>query len=119
MHKLSWRSLLAWALAAFFVVGSSINLLDPPSVAAEYQGWGYPPWFHFVTGGMEVATAVLLIAAATRFVGAAVGCVVMLGAAATLVIHGVYMHAVLPLVILAFLVVVGRAAHRSQATVSA
>ena len=119
MRKLSWKSLLAWALAAFFVVGCTINLLDPPATAAEYQGWGYPHWFHVVTGGMELATAVLLIAAATRLVGAAIGCLVMIGAAVTLIVHGAYAHAVLPLVILGLLVFVGWAAFRTQSAVPA
>jgi uncharacterized membrane protein YphA (DoxX/SURF4 family) len=119
MRKLSWKSLLAWALAAFFVVGSAINLLDPPSTAAEYQGWGYPGWFHFVTGGMELATAVLLLAGTTRLVGAAIGCMVMIGATTTLIAYGAYAHAALPIIVLGLLIIVGWSAFWSQKAVSA
>jgi DoxX-like family len=95
------------------------DLLDPPSTAAEYQDWGYPNWFHFVTGGMELATAVLLIAAATSLIGAAIGCMVMIGAVGTLIAHGGYAHAILPLVILGLLVFVGWATFRTQTAASA
>ncbi len=26
-------------------------------IAQEYLRWGYPPWFHFVTGSLELTTA--------------------------------------------------------------
>jgi len=34
-----------------------INLLAPGSTAAEYKRWGYPDWFHFVTGALELERA--------------------------------------------------------------
>ena len=66
MSKLPWKPILAWILAAFFVFGAAVNISAPESVAADYQRWGYPDWFHFATGGLELATAVLLAQAGTR-----------------------------------------------------
>jgi hypothetical protein len=63
---LSWQLVLSWVLATFFLLGSVINIIAPGSTAADYQRWGYPAWFHFVTGAMELATCVLLIAAPAR-----------------------------------------------------
>src|ERR1700730_15379992 len=60
MSKISWRQVSALALAAFFVLGSLSNILAPGSVYEEYLRWGYPHWFHFVTGSLELTTAVLL-----------------------------------------------------------
>jgi hypothetical protein len=66
MPKISWRQVSALALAAFFVVGSLSNIFAPGSIYEEYLRWGYPHWFHFVTGSLELTTAVLLAQARTR-----------------------------------------------------
>ena len=107
MSKIPWRNVFALALAAFFVVGSLSNIFAPGTIYEEYLGWGYPSWFHFVTGSLELATAVLLARASTRILGSALGCAVMLGALATVTLHGEYGHAAPPLVIATLTVVVG------------
>jgi hypothetical protein len=89
-----WNLILAWALAAFFILGGVINVLALGSTAAEYRRWGYPDWFHFVTGALEFATAVLLAFAATR------------AAVATVTVHGEYVRATPPMVVLLLLAVV-------------
>jgi hypothetical protein len=107
MSKIPWRRVLAWALAAFFVAGSLINILAPRSIIEEYLRWGYPHWFHFVTGSLELTTAVLLARAPTRLWGAALGCTVMCAALGTVIIHGEYAHAAPPLVAAGLAIVVG------------
>src|SRR4051812_18040687 len=71
MSKLPWRRVLTFVLAAFFVVGSLSNLFAPGPVYAEYLRWGYPHWFHFVTGSIELIATVLLLRAPSRLSGAA------------------------------------------------
>ena len=105
MLHLAWNLILAWALAGFFALGAVINILAPGSTAAEYRRWGYPDWFHFVTGALEFATAVLLVLTATRLLGAGLGGAVMLAAAATVIVHGEYVRAAPPVAILVLLVV--------------
>lgn len=112
MRKFSWKSILAWTLAVFFLFGALGNIFASESIAEDYQRWGYPAWFHFVTGGLELLTAVLLAVAATRFWGAALGCVAMFAAAATVIAHGEYAHAIPPTVVLALTAVVGWIAWR-------
>lgn len=107
ISKIPWRHVLALVLAAFFVVGSLSNIFAPGSIYEEYLKWGYPRWFHFVTGSLELATAVLLARASTRLLGSALGCTVMLGALATVTLHGEYGHAVPPLVAATLTIVVG------------
>ena len=107
MSKISWRQVSALALAAFFVVGSLSNIFAPPSIYEEYLRWGYPRWFHFVTGSLELTTAVLLVRAQTRLRGSALGCTVMLAALATQTLHGEYEHGVAPLVVAALSILVG------------
>ena len=114
MSKISWRQVSALALAAFFVVGSLSNIFAPPSIYEEYLRWGYPRWFHFVTGSLELTTAVLLARAQTRLWGSALGCTVMLAALATVTLHGEYGHGVAPLVVAALSILVGRIAWRER-----
>jgi cytochrome bd-type quinol oxidase subunit 2 len=124
MSKISWRQLSArqvsarqisaLALAAFFVVGSLTNIFAPGSIYQEYLRWGYPHWFHFVTGLLELATAVLLAQSRTRLWGAALGCSVMLAALATVTLHGEYGHGVPPLIAATLSIIVGWFAWRKR-----
>jgi DoxX-like family len=114
MSKISWRQVSALALAAFFVVGSLSNIFAPPSIYEEYLQWGYPHWFHFVTGSLELTTAVLLARERTRLWGAALGCTVMLAALATVTLHGEYGHGVAPLVAATLSILVGWIAWRKR-----
>jgi hypothetical protein len=114
MSKISWSQVSALALAAFFVVGSLSNIIAPPSIYEEYVQWGYPRWFHFVTGALELTTAVLLTREQTRLWGAALGCTVMLAAFATVTIHGEYGHGVAPLVVAVLSILVGWIAWRKR-----
>ncbi|WP_250623003.1 DoxX family protein [Pinirhizobacter soli] len=107
MSKISWRQVLPLALAAFFVVGSLSNIFAAGSIYEEYLKWGYPRWFHFVTGSLELTTAILFFRAPSRLLGSALGCAVMFAAIATVVIHGEYGHAVPPLVVATLSLVVG------------
>ena len=107
LHQVSVHQVSALALAAFFVVGSLSNIFAPGSIYEEYLRWGYPHWFHFVTGSLELTTAVLLAQARTRLWGAALGCTVMLAALATVTLHGEYGHGVPPLIVATLSIVVG------------
>ncbi|WP_424140313.1 hypothetical protein [Roseomonas chloroacetimidivorans] len=46
MPRLPWRDILAWLLAAFFLVGSIGSAFVSAEIAADYERWGYPNWFH-------------------------------------------------------------------------
>jgi hypothetical protein len=114
LSKISSRQVLAWALAAFFVAGSLSNLFAPRSIYEEYLKWGYPHWFHFVTGSLELTAAVLLARAPSRLWGAALGCTVMSAALGTVIIHGEYGHAVAPLIVAGLSILVGWITWRRQ-----
>jgi len=110
----SWKAVVAFAMAAFFVFGGIGNLIQPGPVGGNYNRWGYPAWFHLVTSAMELTTAALLIGAATRRLGAALGCLVI-AAAATVTTHGEYGEAFLPAAVLVVTVGVGFMARRTAA----
>ena len=107
MAKIAWGQVLALAISAFFVVGSLSNIIAPGPIYQEYLKWGYPRWFHFLTGSLELTTAVLLARASTRLLGSALGCTVMLGALLTVALHGEYGHAVPPVIVATLTIVVG------------
>ena len=119
VNQLSARQVPALALAAFFVAGSLGNIFAFGSIYEEYLRWGYPPWFHFVTGLLEFTTAVLLVQARTRLWGSALGCTVMLAALATVTLHGEYGHGVPPLVAATLSIIVGWIAWRKRLPSSA
>jgi hypothetical protein len=96
----AWRQILAWAVSAFFVLGGAMNIAAPASIVADYARWGYPPWFHYVTGALELLCAGLLLPRKMRAAGAILGALVMGSAVLTLAVHGEWTHAVLPAAVL-------------------
>lgn len=114
MHRLSWKSVLPWLLAAFFVVGGLGNIFATEAIRADYARWGYPAWFHYVTGLLELTAAGLLMLGRRRL-GAGLAVAVMSGAAATVLLHGEITHAIAPLVVLCVSVVVLRIAAADRA----
>lgn len=102
-----WKSILALLLAAFFLIGAGGNIIAPPGIVADYARWGYPSWFHYVTGLLELSAAILLAIKSLRFWGAAIGAAAMVGAAATVLWHDELTHSIAPLVVLTLCLVVG------------
>jgi hypothetical protein len=102
---LTW--ILTWAPAAFFVLAFFINTFAVKLVGTEYRRWGYPDWFHFVSGGMDLAVALQLPMEVTRLFGVALGCSIMLVARATVIYHREYRRAAPPLIVFVLLAVVG------------
>lgn len=107
LPEFSWKVLLAWLLAAFFLIGAIGNIFVSEQIATDYARWGYPGWFHYLTGSLELITAMLLALKSLRFWGAVLGAVLMIAASSTVVLHREYAHAIAPLVVLALSVAVG------------
>jgi hypothetical protein len=108
-EALTWVQGLAWALAAFFVLGFLINTFAVSKVGREYKRWGYPDWFHFVSGGLDLVVALLLPTTLTRPFGVLLGCAIMLAAMTTVIYHREYLRAAPPFVVFVLLTFVGRA----------
>ncbi|MGK6317363.1 DoxX family protein [Neorhizobium sp. DT-125] len=100
MNKFAGRQILAWAVSAFFVLGGAMNIVAPTFIMEDYARWGYPAWFHYVTGALELLCAGLLVPRKTRAAGAILGVLVMGSAVLTLAVHGEWTHVVLPALVL-------------------
>lgn len=98
--KFSWITTLAWLLVVFFLVGAIGNIFASEQIAADYARWGYPGWFHYFTGAVELIVAILLAVASVRFWGAALGSLVMCAALLTVLLHGEFGHAIAPLIVM-------------------
>ena len=70
-------------LALLFLLAGGSKLFAPEMHFKDFQEWGYPIWFIFVVGAIEVAGAALLLIPAMRLYGALLLAVDMLGATAT------------------------------------
>ena len=40
MKSLPWRALITWLLAAFFLLGGTLNVFASPEILADYVRWG-------------------------------------------------------------------------------
>lgn len=100
------EAILAWSLAAFFLVGAVGNWLAPAKVRADYVRWGYPDGFHRITSVLEFATSILLVFPSTRIPGIGLGVAIMLAAIITLLRSREYLHSLFPSVVLLLLLLV-------------
>ncbi len=80
--------LLSVLLGLAFLGSGGSKLAGAQMHVDNFARWGYPPWFQYVTGLVEVAAGVLIVLPATRFCGAALLVCTMLGGVATHVMAG-------------------------------
>lgn len=104
-------AILTWLLAAFFIIGGVVNILAPGPIRAEFLRWGFPDWFHFFVGTLELAAATMLIIPGWRCGGRILAAATMASAAAVVLYHREYTHALVPA---AVLVVIGVTAWTSR-----
>lgn len=97
------RALIVTGLLAFFLLGGVVNLAAPAAMQDDYARWGFPDWFHLVTGTLELAGAALIARQKSRRTGALLCGTVMLGALATLLLNREFAHAVAPVGVMAAL----------------
>ncbi|HEY3596494.1 MAG TPA: DoxX family protein [Paraburkholderia sp.] len=107
MIDILWIRVLAWALSAFFLLGFFINTFAVKRVGPDYRRWGYPDWFHFVSGALELAVSLLMMTVVTRPYGLMLGGCIMVAAVATVAYHHEYHRAVPALIVLALMTVTG------------
>jgi len=70
-------------LALAFVGAASGKLLGKPDMVALFEAIGIGQWFRYLTGLMELTGALLIVVPRTKFFGAALLSLVMIGAVLT------------------------------------
>ncbi|TFI57128.1 DoxX family protein [Sphingomonas parva] len=100
MRNFHWNSVLSWLLSAFFIVGGISNIIASEAILSDYDRWGYPEWFHYVTGMLELTAAILIFQVRSRKAGIALAAGIMLSAAVTVLVHGELTRAIAPLLVL-------------------
>jgi hypothetical protein len=96
MKQKLWFNIASWLLAAFLLFGAFGNAFPSAEITESYARWGYPNGFNYVTAAVELLSALLLPALATRFVGAGLATLSMAAATVTVAYFGEYAHAILP-----------------------
>ncbi|HEX3530176.1 MAG TPA: DoxX family protein [Thermoanaerobaculia bacterium] len=70
-------------LALAFIGAASGKLLGNPDMVGLFKAIGIGQWFRFVTGLLEVTGAILIVIPRTKFFGAALLAMIMVGAVLT------------------------------------
>jgi uncharacterized membrane protein YphA (DoxX/SURF4 family) len=94
----SW--VLALALAYEFLHAAYGKLTGQPGMRAEFDLFGYPLWFMYVTGTIEVIASALVLIPRFALSGAIVMVCVMLGALYSHLTHGQSAKIEVPLLLL-------------------
>lgn len=81
-----------WLLVAVFFGAGLFNAIGTPATQSSFVRWGYPAWWCRVTGGLEMADAVLIAFPVTRGVGLILGVVIVGAAVLTVLRHRELAH---------------------------
>jgi putative oxidoreductase len=93
-------------MGLFFVLQGTTKLFGSASVqwAVRFMHWGYPAWFSQVVGVVEIASGLACFIPQSHKIAAVALIVLMAGALSTHLVHGEYLRAIPPLVIVAMAV---------------
>jgi putative oxidoreductase len=99
--------ILSVLLAVAFLGAGGSKLASHPMMIATFNGFGYPLWFMYVTGVIELTGAVLVLFPRLAYFGAALLTCVMVGAIVSHLTHGQAAKVPLPLILLVLALAVG------------
>jgi uncharacterized membrane protein YphA (DoxX/SURF4 family) len=99
--------LLVVLLALAFAGAGIAKLLSAPMMVAEFALFGYPAWFLYVVGTLEVLSAIFFLVPRLRVVATGIVLCIMVGAIFSHVTHGQVGMAIGPLVLLVLAVALG------------
>ncbi len=80
-------SILSWVLALIFLLSGGAKLAGLAFEIAAFERWGYPLWFMYLTGALEVAGGLgLLLKRLSALAGVCLA-LLMVGAVVTHILH--------------------------------
>jgi hypothetical protein len=103
------HALAIWLVVVGFFGAGLFNAIGTPATQSGFVRWGYPRWWCRVTGGLEMAIAVLIAFPITRGAGLILGAAVIAAAALTVLRHREFSH-LAPLALFAALLALAAAA---------
>jgi hypothetical protein len=86
------HTVLLWLVVAAFFGAGRFNAIGTPATQSNFVRWGYPRWWCRVTGGLEMANAVLIALPATFRLGMILGAVIIAAAVFTVLRHREFLH---------------------------
>lgn len=86
------HTLLIGFLVAAFLGAGLFNALGTPATKSSFVRWGYPAWWCHVTGGLEMASAVLIALPVTRIMGLILGAAIIAAAVLTVLRRREFPH---------------------------
>jgi hypothetical protein len=86
------HALSIWFLVVAFTGAGFVNAIGAAGTRGDFVKWGYPRWWGAVAGGLEILTAALIGLPLTRFVGAALGAIIIAAAFITVLRHRDHAH---------------------------
>ncbi|WNM63431.1 DoxX family protein [Candidatus Nitrospira neomarina] len=90
-------------LGIFFIAAGGAKLMGSPSQVEHFAQWGYPFWFLYLTGIIEVGGGLCLFIPRTQWYGIGVLSITMVGATLTHLRAGEMGAVPVPLVLLGLL----------------
>lgn len=79
-------------LVVAFLCAGVVNAIGPAKVRRDFARWGYPVWWRFLTGGLEIACATLVAYPATRIFGFGLAVAILTAAVVTVLRHRDFSH---------------------------
>lgn len=99
--------ILVIVLALAFAGAGIAKLLSAPMMVAEFTLFGYPQWFLYVVGALEVLGAIFFLVPRLRAVATGIVLCIMVGAIFSHVTHGQFGMAIGPLILLVLALALG------------
>ena len=112
--KQTLKTSLGLVLAIFFLMAGGAKLFNPEAHSENFANWGYPLWFLYMTGIIEVGGAIGLLIPPARFYSTLVLSATMIGAVLTHLMAGEIGAVPVPSVLLALLILLVWAMHSSK-----
>lgn len=92
-----------WLLVAAFFGAGVFNAIGTRATRESFVRWGYPSWWHLVTGGLEILCALLIALPVGRDPGLVLGTIIIAAALATVLRHREYSDLTPPAAFLALI----------------
>lgn len=112
--KRMMKMVLCVLLGIFFIVAGGAKLMGSPSQVEHFAQWGYPFWFLYMTGMIEVGGGICLFIPKTQWYGIMVLSFTMVGAALTHLRAGETGAVPVPIVLLGLLLLLAWAIKKTS-----